>query len=51
MDIEAVDMVAEVARLEALGARRIAKLIIWVVLEAPSGHLFFVVVVFRGGFD
>ena len=51
LDIEADDIEAEVARLEALGARRIAKIKNWVVLEAPTGQRFCVVDVIRGGFD
>lgn len=43
LDIEADDKAAEVARLEQLGARRIADVKRWTVLEAPSGHRFCVV--------
>lgn len=44
LDIETDDLDAEVARLEALGARRIALVRErWWVMEAPSGHRFCVV--------
>ncbi|EIL97766.1 glyoxalase [Rhodanobacter thiooxydans] len=44
LDIETDDLDAEVARLEQLGARRIAFVRErWWVLEAPSGHRFCVV--------
>jgi hypothetical protein len=44
LDIETDDLDAEVARLEQLGARRIAFVRRrWWVLEAPSGHGFCVV--------
>lgn len=44
LDIETDDLDAEVARLEGLGARRIAFVRErWWVLEAPSGHRFCVV--------
>jgi hypothetical protein len=44
LDIETDDLEAEVARLERLGARRIAFVRErWWVLEAPSGHRFCVV--------
>jgi len=43
LDIEADDQEAEVARLEAAGAKRIDALKGWVVLEAPTGHRFCVV--------
>jgi len=51
IDIESDDIEAEVARLEALGAKRITSLRSWVVLEAPTGQRFCVVPVARGGFD
>jgi len=43
LDIEADDIEAEVRRLEKLGARRIATVKSWCVLEAPSGQRFCVV--------
>ena len=43
LDIEADDVDAEVERLIALGARKIEKVHTWVVMEAPSGHRFCVV--------
>jgi hypothetical protein len=48
LDIESDDVEAEVARLEALGARRIEKIKTWWVLEAPTGHRFCVVRPQRG---
>ena len=43
IDIETDDIEAEVARLERLGAKRIAAVKRWVVMEAPTGHRFCVV--------
>ena len=43
MDIETDDIEAEVARLEALGARRLWPVRTWWVMEAPTGHRFCVV--------
>jgi hypothetical protein len=43
LDIEADDPEAEVARLEALGARRVARVQTWIVMEAPTGQRFCVV--------
>ncbi len=43
LDIESDDLDAEVARLEALGARRVAFVERWWVMEAPTGHRFCVV--------
>ena len=40
LDIETDDIEAEVARLEALGARRVQKFPRWWVMEAPTGHRF-----------
>lgn len=40
LDIEADDLDAEVARLEALGAKRIAFVKRWWVMQAPTGHRF-----------
>ena len=43
LDIEADDIPAEVARLEKLGATKVAEVKTWVVMEAPTGHRFCVV--------
>ena len=43
IDIEADDIEAEVCRLEKLGAKRVAQVRTWWVLEAPSGHRFCIV--------
>jgi len=43
LDIETDDVEAEVARLEALGARRIEKVRTFWVMEAPTGQRFCVV--------
>ncbi len=43
IDIETDDIDAEVARLEALGARRVAQVKRWWVMEAPTGQRFCVV--------
>jgi catechol 2,3-dioxygenase-like lactoylglutathione lyase family enzyme len=43
LDIETDDLDAEVTRLEALGARRVARVERWVVMEAPTGQRFCVV--------
>ena len=43
LDIETDDLDAEVARLEALGARRVGFVKRWWVMEAPSGQRFCVV--------
>lgn len=43
LDIETDDIDAEVARLESLGARRVAKVRSWWVMQAPTGHRFCVV--------
>lgn len=48
LDIETDDVEAEVTRLEALGARRVAKVHTWWVMEAPTGHRFCVVRPQRG---
>ncbi len=48
LDIEADDVEAEVARLEALGARRVEQVRTWWVMEAPTGHRFCVVRAQRG---
>jgi predicted enzyme related to lactoylglutathione lyase len=51
LDIEADDIEAEVRRLEALGAKRIAQVHTWCVMEAPTGHRFCVVRKSSPGFD
>jgi predicted enzyme related to lactoylglutathione lyase len=51
LDIETDDREAEVRRLEALGARRIAWVRNWFVMEAPTGHRFCVVQPQRGPLD
>ena len=43
LDIETDDIEAEVKRLEGLGAKLVARIRTWVVMEAPSGHRFCVV--------
>jgi|SRR5580692_2319967 hypothetical protein len=43
LDIETDDVEAEVRRLEALGARRVAAIQTWWVMEAPTGQRFCVV--------
>ena len=48
LDIEADDQEAEVARLEKLGAKRIAFVKRWWVMEAPTGQRFCVVRPQRG---
>ncbi len=51
LDIEADDVEAEVARLEALGAKRIGEVRTWCVMEAPTGQRFCVVRVQSDGDD
>lgn len=51
LDIETDNIEAEVARLEGLGAKRIAEIRRWVVMEAPTGQRFCVVNPTRGNFD
>jgi predicted enzyme related to lactoylglutathione lyase len=43
LDIAADDVEAEVKRIEKLGAKRVAKVRDWVVMEAPTGQRFCVV--------
>ena len=43
LDIESDDIEAEVRRLERLGARRVAQVRTWWVMEAPTGQRFCVV--------
>ncbi len=49
LDIESDDIEAEVHRLEALGAKRVAAVKTWVVMEAPSGQRFCVIRPQHGG--
>lgn len=51
LDIEADDVEAEVRRLESLGAKRVAQIKRWWVLEAPSGQRFCVVRAHSATFD
>jgi hypothetical protein len=51
LDIEADDVEAEVARLEALGAKRVEFIRTWWVMQAPTGHRFCVVRPQRGGLE
>lgn len=51
LDIESDDIDAEVARLEALGARRIGPVQDWCVMEAPTGQRFCVVPAESTGFE
>jgi Glyoxalase-like domain len=43
LDIETDDVDAEVARLEALGAKRVERVNTWWVMEAPTGQRFCVI--------
>lgn len=43
LDIEADDVEAEATRIEALGAKRLAKINTWWVMEAPTGQRFCIV--------
>jgi predicted enzyme related to lactoylglutathione lyase len=51
LDIEADDIEAEVTRLEKLGAKRVAQVRTWWVMEAPTGQRFCVVRVQRSDFE
>lgn len=51
LDIESDDIGAEVKRLEALGARKIASVKDWCVMEAPTGQRFCVVPVQSSAFN
>jgi predicted enzyme related to lactoylglutathione lyase len=50
LDIESDDIEAEVQRLEKLGAKRVAQVRTWWVMEAPTGQRFCVVRVQRSDF-
>jgi predicted enzyme related to lactoylglutathione lyase len=43
LDIESDDLEAEAARLQSLGAKRVANVKSWIVMEAPTGQRFCVV--------
>ena len=49
LDIETDDIEAEVRRLAALGAKRVAAINTWVVMEAPTGQRFCVIRPQRNG--
>ncbi len=51
LDIETDDIEAEVRRLEALGATRVARVQTWWVMQAPTGQRFCVVRAGEGDFD
>ncbi len=51
LDIETDDIEAEVRRLEGLGAKRVAQVRTWWVMEAPTGHRFCVVRPQRADFE
>lgn len=51
IDIETDDVPAEVARLESLGATKVADIRDWCVLEAPTGQRFCVVPAVRADFE
>ena len=51
LDIEADDIEAEVKRLEKLGAKRVAQVRTWWVMEAPTGQRFCVVRATSKDFD
>ncbi len=51
LDIETDDIAAEVARLEKLGARSVASVKTWVVMEAPTGERFCVIRAQTAEFD
>ena len=51
IDIETDDIEAEVLRLESLGAKRVAQVKSWWVMEAPTGQRFCVVLPTRPDFE
>lgn len=51
LDIEADNVEAEVKRLEALGAKAVARIHTWCVMEAPTGQRFCVVRAQHPGFE
>ena len=51
IDIETDDIEAEAERLEKLGAKRLAKISTWLVMEAPTGQKFCLVRPQRSAFE
>ena len=51
IDIESDDIEAEAGRLEALGAKKIANIKRWCVMEAPTGQRFCIVPVLSADFE
>jgi len=51
LDIESDDIEAEVRRLESLGAKRVAQISTWWVMQAPTGQRFCVVRAVSPRFD
>jgi predicted enzyme related to lactoylglutathione lyase len=51
LDIETDDVEAEVTRLEALGAKRVAQIKSWWVMQAPTGQKFCVIKPQRKDFE
>jgi predicted enzyme related to lactoylglutathione lyase len=51
LDIETEDIPAEVARLQKLGASKVAEVKIWVVMQAPTGQRFCVIPAQTDDFD
>lgn len=51
LDIESDDIEAEANRLETLGAKRIAHIKTWCVMEAPTGQRFCIVPVISPDFE
>jgi len=51
IDIESDDIEAEADRLEALGAKKIANIKRWCVMEAPTGQRFCIVPVMSADFE
>ena len=51
IDIESDDIEAETGRLEALGAKKIANIKRWCVMEAPTGQRFCIVPVISADFE
>ncbi|MFB3124361.1 MAG: VOC family protein [Woeseiaceae bacterium] len=51
IDIESDDIEAEAGRLEALGAKKIANIKGWCVMEAPTGQRFCIVPVISADFE